>query len=273
MQCETSHVSLVQRAVDLRVKTLDSTEMLPKDPEARERSTGNIPHFSQMQASSLRNAADECLATDLETLLKGLQTQHQDSVNAILAYPLIALLILSTVMLLIGHWLVTPVVLVSTISGTFFLTFEIFLAISTSCTLPVYAGAVAGLLAGAIAMCFLELAIIIPGAVFGAIAAYQLQSILLVVSPSLAQKGFMVDYFWSIALCSALLFAYLAHRLREDIFILVTSTIGAYGIEISLRGLLEDFTSYSMTPLASLGCMVLALAIGLVVQHRSYVKT
>eukprot|EP00441_Pelagodinium_beii_P015956 CAMPEP_0197672552 /NCGR_PEP_ID=MMETSP1338-20131121/79221_1 /TAXON_ID=43686 ORGANISM="Pelagodinium beii, Strain RCC1491" /NCGR_SAMPLE_ID=MMETSP1338 /ASSEMBLY_ACC=CAM_ASM_000754 /LENGTH=297 /DNA_ID=CAMNT_0043252679 /DNA_START=98 /DNA_END=988 /DNA_ORIENTATION=- len=258
-----SQVSFIQRKVDIQLKIVDDTEKDLHEIQAG----SQIPSLSHIEVNSAQKKSEECMASDFDALLKGLQQKHQESFETVYAFPLIALLIVSAVTLLMGHKLVTPVVLTSTALGSFYLTFEIFLQISTSCSLPVYAGAAAGLLAGAVVLCFLELAIVIPGAIFGAVLAYQIQSILLAADPSLSQNLWMVDYFWSIATGCALVFAYIAHTLREDIFILITSVLGAFGIEISVRGILEEM-SYEMSPMASAGCMVVALVMGLVVQHR-----
>jgi len=214
----------------------------------------------------------ECTAAHLETLLKGLEKQNQKSLETVLTFPLVVLLLLSLIVLLMGHKLVTPVVLLSTVIGSFLLTFEFSLQVSTSCTLPLYAGVAAAVLAGGLAMCFLELAIVIPGAMFGAGLAYQVQSVLLVVSPSLSHSAWMVDYFWCIALCAALVFAYLAHAFLEDIFILITSLLGALGLTISSRALLDEYMSFQMCPTASVACTLLAYVVGSTFQHRSYEK-
>eukprot|EP00913_Durusdinium_trenchii_P011012 g10336.t1 len=58
-------------------------------------------------------------------------------------------------------------------------------------------------------------------------------------------------------------------RHQDDIFILLTSVLGAYGFEIALRGVLLDYFSVKMTSLASLISMLAAFLVGLFVQHRS----
>ena len=91
--------------------------------------------------------------------------------------------------------------------------------------------------------------------------------ILLTSSPSLSSNVFLTQYFWIIAVLAAIVFAYVAHRLKDDIFILLTSVLGAYGFEIALRGILLDYFSCKMSSLACLICMVVAVVAGLVFQH------
>eukprot|EP00931_Biecheleriopsis_adriatica_P055553 TRINITY_DN32879_c0_g1_i1.p1 TRINITY_DN32879_c0_g1~~TRINITY_DN32879_c0_g1_i1.p1 ORF type:complete len:277 (+),score=45.15 TRINITY_DN32879_c0_g1_i1:54-884(+) len=238
--------SLLQREVEIQAK-IDAGKEGVTHPQ--------ISPLNMEVGFIQQGEPDECTAAHLETLLKGLEKQNQKSLETVLTFPLVVLLLLSLIVLLMGHKLVTPVV-----------------QVSTSCTLPLYAGVAAAVLAGGLAMCFLELAIVIPGAMFGAGLAYQVQSVLLVVSPSLSHSAWMVDYFWCIALCAALVFAYLAHAFREDIFILITSLLGALGLTISSRALLDEYMSFQMCPTASVACTLLAYVVGSTFQHRSYEK-
>ena len=82
----------------------------------------------------------------------------------------------------------------------------------------------------------------------------------------------MVKYYWSIALVAALVFGFLAHKMREDIFILVTSALGAFGVTVATRGLLLDYAHVRMNDLVEFLVVLAAFILGMVYQHRSYKK-
>ncbi|CAK9068994.1 unnamed protein product [Durusdinium trenchii] len=236
---------------------LGATSLLQKSVEAGALST-----------SSWANQPS-CMADDLEKMLKGLQESGEQHLNKYLGFPMILLLCASLLIVFMGHKLV-PVVVVTSVSLTvFFISFEFLRSTTKTCSVPIWVSLVLAVAAAVVAMCFLEVAVIVPGGVFGAILAYQVQAIVLTASPSLESNVFLTQYFWSIAILAAVIFAYLAHKLKDDIFILLTSVLGAYGFEIALRGVLLDYFSVKMTSLASLISMLAAFLVGLFVQHRS----
>mmetsp|Transcript_68869 Transcript_68869/g.139648 ORF Transcript_68869/g.139648 Transcript_68869/m.139648 type:complete len:250 (-) Transcript_68869:119-868(-) len=201
-------------------------------------------------------AGSQCMAEDLEKVLKGLKESKGQNLNKYLGFPMILLLCGSLLVLLAGHRLVNIVVLTSVILATFFLTFEfLWQVLHHSCSAPVWVGII--------------VAIIVPGALFGAILSYQIQAILLTASPQLESNVFMEKYYFIIAILAAIIFGYLAHKLKDDVFILLTAVLGAYGFEIALRGILLDYFECKMSTLASLISMVSAFIVGLVVQHRN----
>lgn len=231
--------------------------------------TPSISALSSAQVTSVSDGPEQCMSTDFDALLKGLETDSEEDVGTLPWVSLFGMLTLGIIMLMFGHRLVTLVVASTSFLAGFFLTFELFLKVTTSCSLPVSAGVFVGLAVGGLALFFLELAIVVPGAVFGAILAYQVGEIFQVVSPSFWESAGMVDYFWIIAVFTALLFAYIAHILREDIFITVTSALGAYAFEIALRGILIEYVPYHMPPMVAFTCMVVAFILGLFVQNNS----
>lgn len=225
-----------------------------------------------MQAQDVNDNYDGCMATDLDALLKGLRRKSKESVNKLVTAHLIILMCSSLLVLFMGHRLVTPVIALSAIFGGFFLTFEGLLGVSSSCTLPILGGLGVGLAAFVIAMWFLEAAIVIPGAMFGALIAYSVQSAMFSVSPSFKQNSFMRDYFWTVAAGAAAVFAYVAHLMKEDIFLAVTCLLGACGFQVSLRGILDEYADIEVPPLADLGCLLAALIAGVVVQRKSFAQ-
>lgn len=215
-------------------------------------------------------AGSQCMAEDLEKVLKGLKESKGQNLNKYLGFPMILLLCGSLLVLLAGHRLVNIVVLTSVILATFILTFEFLRQVlHHSCSAPVWVGIIVSLIAAGAALCFLEVAIIVPGALFGAILSYQIQAILPTASPQLESNVFMEKYYFIIAILAAIIFGYLAHKLKDDVFILLTAVLGAYGFEIALRGILLDYFECKMSTLASLISMVSAFIVGLVVQHRN----
>jgi len=227
-----------------------------------------VPQLTALTLNT-ENMRSACMAEDLEKVLKGLKESSEETISKYLGFPMILLLGASLLVLLAGHRLVTVVVLASVLLASFFLSFEFFREVSHNCSVPVWGGIIVALLATGAALCFIEVAIIVPGALFGAILAYQIQAILLTASPQLASNAFFGQYYFIIALLAALVFAYIAHKLKDDIFILFTSVLGAYGFEIALRGILLDYFSVKMSSLASLITMLSAFIVGLVVQHKS----
>ncbi|CAE7742450.1 unnamed protein product, partial [Symbiodinium pilosum] len=211
-----------------------------------------------------------CLANDVQAILSGLKDADQ-TLSWGVGLPTLALFLLGITVLLVGHRLVTPVVIVTAILAAFYFSFELLRAsFSTSCAMPVYVAIVLGAIAGCAAFFFLEIAIVVPGAVLGVVLAYQVQVILMSTSPHLRQSPILVKYYWAIAAASALVFAFIAHKMREDIFILVTSVLGSFAVSIASRGLLLDYFHVRMTDLAELLLMVGLLILGMVYQHKTH---
>ena len=145
-------------------------------------------------------------------------------------------------------------------------------AFHNSCSLPVWGAVVAGIAAALAASWFLELAIVVPGAMLGVVLAYQAQTFLTSVSPTLREAPIMTRYYWCVAILAALVFAFVAHKLREDIFILVTSALGAFGVTVAIRGLLLDYGHARMADHSELLVVLGTFILGLAYQHRSYKK-
>ncbi|CAJ1413340.1 unnamed protein product [Effrenium voratum] len=225
-----------------------------------------------LSALSVSVRRSSCMAADLESVLRGVEKEGMPNLNKLVGVPFLVCLGLSLVLLLWGHRLVNCVVFLSCSVAGFYLAFELLRSTISSCTLPIYLGLAAAVVAVVLAFMFIELAIIVPGAWLGVILAYQVQAIMFTASPSMADS-FVGRFYWIIAVLAALAFAYLAHVFKHDIFILVTSVLGAGLFEVALRGILLDYFSVEMSSLASLLCMVAALVVGLSVQHRSYAKS
>eukprot|EP00437_Effrenium_voratum_P028165 CAMPEP_0181406882 /NCGR_PEP_ID=MMETSP1110-20121109/5497_1 /TAXON_ID=174948 /ORGANISM="Symbiodinium sp., Strain CCMP421" /LENGTH=308 /DNA_ID=CAMNT_0023529301 /DNA_START=311 /DNA_END=1237 /DNA_ORIENTATION=- len=214
--------------------------------------------------------SETCLTKDVQAILSGLKDTDQ-TLSWGVGLPAVALFFISAVVLLLGHKLVAPVVLTTSAFAGFYFTFELLkAAFPASCAVPVWGAVLMGVVAAAAAFFFLELAIIIPGALFGTVLAYQAQVFLTSVSPHLRNAPIMVKYYWCVALLSALVFAFIAHKLREDIFILITSALGAFGVTIATRGLLLDYAHVHMSDISEFIVMVATFILGMVYQHRSY---
>jgi len=221
------------------------------------------PNISQPQNS------ETCLTKDVQAILSGLKDTDQ-TLSWGVGLPAVALFFISAVVLF-GHCLVTPVVLTTSAFAGFYFTFELLKAtFPASCAVPVWGAVLTGVVAAAAAAFFIELAIIVPGALFGAVLAYQAQVFLTSVSPHLRNAPIMVKYYWCVALLSALVFAFVAHKLREDIFILITSALGAFGVTVATRGLLLDYAHVHMSDMSEFIVMVATFILGMVYQHRSY---
>lgn len=235
-----------------------------------QKSVGPIGPPIALDATEHGSQGSQCMAEDLEKVLKGWKESKGQNLNKFLGFPMILLLCGSLLVLLAGHRLVNIVVLTSVILATFFLTFEFLRQVlHHSGSAPIWVGIFVSILAAAASLCFLEVAIIVPGALFGAILSYQIQAILLTASPELESNVFVEKYYFVIAILAAIIFGYLAHKLKDDVFILLTAVLGAYGFEIALRGILLDYFDCKMSTLASLISMVSAFIVGLVVQHRN----
>jgi len=254
---EVEAVMLLQQSI----QTALPSRLVPSTPPAfLETVQGDRP-------PSAVGKEDGCMTDDVQALLSGLEKAEKHPPSG-LGLPAIALLALSLVVLLMGHRLVTPVILITTGLAAFYFMFELLRSTVASCAAPVIGAAVVALLAAGVACCFLELAMVIPGGMFGVVLAYEVQTLLLSASSELRTSTFMVRYFWLIALASGLLFAWVAHKLREDIFILVTSVLGSFGTLVSLRAVLLDYAHVKMTDLAAFITLLVALIIGLVYQHK-----
>eukprot|EP00931_Biecheleriopsis_adriatica_P055554 TRINITY_DN32879_c0_g1_i2.p1 TRINITY_DN32879_c0_g1~~TRINITY_DN32879_c0_g1_i2.p1 ORF type:complete len:231 (+),score=37.33 TRINITY_DN32879_c0_g1_i2:54-746(+) len=100
--------SLLQREVEIQAK-IDAGKEGVTHPQ--------ISPLNMEVGFIQQGEPDECTAAHLETLLKGLEKQNQKSLETVLTFPLVVLLLLSLIVLLMGHKLVTPVVLLSTVIG------------------------------------------------------------------------------------------------------------------------------------------------------------
>ena len=111
----------------------------------------------QIQVEALAPvAASQCMADDLEKIMKGVKDSGEQHLNKFLGFPMILLLAGSLVLLFFGHRLVTPVILLSTALSGFFVTFELIRSATHHCSAPVWAGIIVAILAAAAAVCFLE---------------------------------------------------------------------------------------------------------------------
>ncbi|CAE7948023.1 unnamed protein product [Symbiodinium sp. KB8] len=248
---------LLQHSVDALGTGKIFSDTRPLGTEEEEKAGDNV---SQPQNS------ETCLTKDVQAILSGLKDTHQ-TLSWGGGLPAVALFFISAVVLLLGHRLVTPVVLTTSALAGFYFTFELLKpTFPASCAEPVWNAVLMSVVAAAAAACFIELAIITFGALFGTVLAYQAQVFLTSVSPHLRDAPIMVKYYWCVALLSALVFAFIAHK----ICILVTSALGAFGVAIATRGLLLDYAHVHMSDISEFIVMVATFFLGAVYQHRSY---
>lgn len=214
-----------------------------------------------------------CLARDIDRRMQGLRSSLTRAADITVDTVQVVVLALSIVLLVLGHRIINAVACITAVCLAFFLTLRFSLDLAdayfpqdpSACTWSLYGAIAVGALAGALAMLFLDIAVVVAGATVGAILAYEVKYLILIIVPSLS-GSLVMRHFWVIAAVVALLSAYVVHELREAFFIVVTSVLGAYGLTVSVAGLIASLTPNKMSSLAAEVTFAAAFMLGLLVQ-------
>lgn len=209
---------------------------------------------------------DSCPARVFQSYLTGTVDKLKPDLTSEVIFPV--LVIMSLVLLLVGHKVLMPSIFIILTSAVAYPTFEILLNTTGSCYMPLVVAGGAGLFCGILAIHFLKVAFFVSGALIGLIMSYQFKASVLLLAGKSSESN-ALQFYWAFAILIALVCGFLVYHLREDVFAIVTSLIGAYGLEIGFRASLAEFAQYEMSESMSLGFMIGAFALGLLVQMCS----
>lgn len=223
----------------------------------------------QTQKPKIFEAEGQCPAQTVDALFKGFEAKYKEVNEWTTDTVMIVLMLVSLPLLFLGSKLVMPSLFIIVGGSVFLASFTLLKAVTSDCSLPVYAAAIAGVVAGLVAMKLTRVSFFIVGAVIGLILAYQVKAIVIDIAEKSYQSTVM-KYYFVLAILVALLMGKFVHDAREDVFAFVTALIGAYGFEISLRAILLIFFEYSLSELASICVWAGAFILGFVHQWRSH---
>jgi hypothetical protein len=227
--------------------------------------------------SSDDSDASLCWASVVDGMLNGTKqhvyTQGQGASLKANAAVMIAYMMMSLAVLLMGSQLVYFSVFTTVCSASFYATFEVMLrapvssGLAASCSAPLLVGGVVGLLLGMLATCCLELSFLLLGAVSGFICAVEARSVLLLLSPPVANSEWM-QYFIIVELVAALIMGLIAYCWQKDILAVATAALGAYGFVVMLQRFLIAYTLYAISDGMSLLLLLCAFLFGVLVQLK-----
>jgi hypothetical protein len=225
-----------------------------------------------------------CFSEYLYATLCDTMAATEDTVNnamsgggtAVTIITLILILLASLLLLFLGARLVKAAVLCLTSFVSFLVGLEFYLWVcggSTSsfvvCWLPFILALITSIIVVALTRCFIEkfesLAMFIVGACGGAMGMYILRAIIVAADPSLAASP-SFQWYWVGLAAVAIIAGFAAVFMKTAILVSVTSIVGAYGLAVSILGLIPACGGSWTWPGAFWLILCLGAPLGMIVQ-------
>lgn len=213
-----------------------------------------------------------CMARALVFHFEGVKDQLTDKAeNANFNELMVALILGSSTVLILGHMLVTPVMAAVSGAISFYAAFIVLLYVSSSCDIPVYGGLLATLPAMAMAVKIVSFGFFSVGAALGAVFAVEGKMLAYSLAPGMMEKleeEHMMRYYWVFCTLVGLICGLAMVSQVQNIFMLATAMIGAFGLKVGLNGLMSAHTEKGMSEIEGLMCVAGFFFVGVVAQYN-----
>lgn len=211
-----------------------------------------------------------CLARTVILHFEGLKDaaldQHENAGADDIMYVICAS---SLLILLFGYALVNPTIILATAGVVWHVTFVSLVYTTGDCKIPVYGGLIATVPAMLMASRVMSLGFFAMGAATGAVVAMEGQKLLFSVAPQVPKylevHQMTSVYYVTTIVCALVCGSALVGQINA-IFMLATAFLGAFGLQVGVRGILASRGQDGITEIHGLMMLFVFFCIGYFVQ-------